>query len=101
MQLVERSFHKNGNMKAIADPADKRRLKGHLPFWSCDSWDEAFTVIEEAIRQGELYRTPDGRLIETRLAEEQTLDILMDAGWVLEHIHRELYPDKYPEAQGA
>lgn len=89
---MERSFHANGRMKAMTSKADKARTKGHLPFFSCDTWEEADAVLEEAIRQGEIARTPDGRLIEVRLAETQTIDILMDAGAALAAIHAELFP---------
>ncbi len=77
----------NGRMKGITDPATKKRIKGHLPFYSVDTEEEAEALIEAAIREGEFFRREDGALIEVTLAYDQTPAKLGEAGDNLAAIH--------------
>lgn len=87
MEVVERDFTRNGRMKVKVSPADEKRLKGHIPFYSVDTREEADALIEAAVAAGEFARTADGRLVEMTLYEEQTLDNLLLAGKRLADIH--------------
>jgi hypothetical protein len=87
--VVERDFTPKGTMKPMS-AADKKRLKGYLPFYSVDSWDEANVLIEAALERGEFLRQADGTIIEATLVYDQTLDNLHLAGDRLSALHEEL-----------
>lgn len=67
--------------------ADQARVKGHLPFYSVDTEEEAAALIEAAIVAGEFFRREDGTIIEVTLAYDQTPENLQQAGKNLAHIH--------------
>ncbi len=67
--------------------ADKKRTKGHLPFYSVDTMEEGEALIEEAIRGGEFVRQPDGTLVEVTLAQFQSVASLSLAADRLAAIH--------------
>ena len=70
--------------------ADQARIKGHLPFYSVDTVEEAEALIEAAIAAGEFFRREDGSIIEVTLAYDQTPDNLRLAGENLAAIHRKM-----------
>jgi hypothetical protein len=89
VEVVERDFTPKGKMKPVS-AADRKKLKGRLPFYSVDTKEEADALIEMALERGEFVRTDDGRLMEVTLIYEQTLDNLYLAGDRLAAIHEEL-----------
>lgn len=89
MQLVERAFTPDGEMKPMSR-ADKARVKGHLPFYSVDTMEEALALVELAVSEREFFRKPDGTLIEVTLVLDQTVDNLTLAGQRLAALHERL-----------
>jgi hypothetical protein len=90
--VVERDFTLKGTMKSVS-PGDKRRLQGHLPFYSVDTREEADALIKLALETGEFTLGRNGVIIETRLAQEQTLERLNEAGEALAVLHAALVAD--------
>lgn len=77
-------------MKVVVSPEDKRRLEGHLPFYSVDTREEVDALIALALERGEFVRQADGGLVEMTLYNDQTIENLRLAGERLAALHEEL-----------
>lgn len=61
---------------------------GFLPFYSVDTEEEVHTLIQLALEQGEFVEK-DGRIYETTLIYDQTLENLNLAGERLKELHEQ------------
>lgn len=77
-----------GRMTRRISPEDQKRIKGHIPFYSVDTVEEAEALIEAALACGEFARKEDGTLVETTLMYDQTPANLTEAGERLAAIHK-------------
>lgn len=87
--MVERDFADDGSMLPMSR-ADKARVKGHLPFYSVDTREEADALTQLAIEEGEFVQQHDGTLIEVTLVRQQTPARLALAGEHLAVLHERL-----------
>lgn len=95
--MVERDFTQRGEMRP-ASKEQRRALEGYLPFYSVDTREEADALVAAALDAGEFMQSyPGGPIIETTLAEEQTLDNLRQAGVNLMALHEKLAIQKDSE----
>jgi hypothetical protein len=91
VEVVERDFTRSGKMMRSMSPEDRARVKGHLPFYSVDTREEADALIAAAVESGEfIRREEDGALFEATLLREQTVDNLDLAGERLAQLHAQL-----------
>lgn len=79
-----------GTMSKRISPEDRKRIKGHLPFYSVDTIEEAEALIEAALACGEFARQKDGTLIETTLMYDQTPENLAVASDRLAALHERI-----------